>query len=413
MLNAADIEILRELGRQVHEIASLPVQAEKRKLWRALNDLEMVRPMVMIDQIPWHEMDIDGSLTCRVQDEFWRGVECGLRQQLYKWRYMPADMVVEDEICVPKAISDSGCGLSVSQDVVVTDERNSVVGHAYHRQIDTMDDIAKLKTPVVTHDEAESARRLSQAHEIFDGIIPVRLSGGVVWFGMWDRLIELMGVEQTMYDLVDRPEFVHAVCERWTQIELARLDQYERLNLLDALNTTMHCTHTYNSLIPGPDFTPGINRARDCWTMGMAQIFVNVSPAMHCEFDLEYAQRFYKRFGLVNYGCCEPLHNKIDDILRYIPNARKISVSPWANVDIAAEHLGKRAVLTRKPNPAFVSSAGFNWEGARAEIDATLRAAARNGCAVEFVLKDLSSVGYKPQNLFEWEKRTMEIVTNC
>ena len=154
MLNAADIEILRELGRQVHEIASLPVQAEKRKLWRALNDLEMVRPMVMIDQIPWHEMDIDGSLTCRVQDEFWRGVECGLRQQLYKWRYMPADMVVEDEICVPKAISDSGCGLSVSQDVVVTDERNSVVGHAYHRQIDTMDDIAKLKTPVVTHDEA-------------------------------------------------------------------------------------------------------------------------------------------------------------------------------------------------------------------------------------------------------------------
>ena len=70
-------------------------------------------------------------------------------------------------------------------------------------------------------------------------------------------------------------------------------------------------------------------------------------------------------------------------------------------------------MLTRKPNPAFVSSAGFMWDGARAEIEATLRAAARNGCAVEFVLKDLSSVGYKPQNLFEWQRRAMDIVTHC
>lgn len=413
MLNAADIEALRGLGRRLHEIASLPAQAEKRRLWRALNDLNMERPMVMIDQIPWHEMEIDESLTCRVQDEFWRGIECEMRRQIFKWEHMPADMVVEDEVCVPKAICDSGCGLSVSQDVAAMDERNSVVGHAYHRQIDSLDDVAKLRLPVVTHDEAESERRLLQAHEIFDGIIPVRLSGGLVWFGMWDRLIELMGVEQTLYDLVDRPDFIHAVCERWTQIELARLDQYERLNLLDAQSTTMHCTHTYNSLIPGPDFTPGVNRARDCWTMGMAQIFASVGPAMHREFELEYARRFYSRFGLVNYGCCEPLHNKIDDVLSYIPNARKISVSPWADVDAAAEQLGRRAVLTRKPNPAFVSSAGFNWEGARSEMERTLKAAARNGCAVEFVLKDLSSVGYKPQRLFEWERRAMEMVQNC
>ena len=412
-MNKGDVDVLRELGRQLHEIAVLPVQEEKRRLWRALNDLNMVRPMVMIDQIPWHEMEVDGSLACVVSDPFWRGIECELRRRLYRWRYMPADMVIEDEICVPKAISDSGCGLRVNEDTAVTDARNGVAGHAYHRQIDTLYDIEKLRLPVITHDEAESERRLAQAHEIFDGIIPVRLSGGVVWFGMWDRLIELMGVEQTMYDLIDRPDFIHAVCERWTQIELSRLEQYERLNLLDSQSTVMHCTHTYNSELPAPGYAPGVNRACDCWTMGMAQIFVNVGPAMHREFELEYARRFYSHFGLVNYGCCEPLHNKINDVLELIPNARKISVSPWANVDMSAEQLGRRAVLTRKPNPAFVSSAGFLWDGARAEIEATLRAAARNGCAVEFVLKDLSSVGYKPQNLFEWQRRAMDIVTHC
>lgn len=409
-MHSADKTILRALARQLHEIANLDEQRERREMWRALNDLNMKRPMVAIDQIPWHEMDIEGELVCRVSDPFWRGIECELRRQLYRWKYMPADMVVEDEICIPKAISDSGFGLKVSEDVIYGDSHGGIAGHAYHRQIDSFEDIEKLHEAVVTHDVDESARRLEQAHDIFDGIMPVRLSGGVVWFGMWDRLIELMGVEQTLYDMIDRPEFIHAVCERWTQLELKRLDSYEKQGLLDARNHTMHCTYTYNSSVPGKDAPLDENRARDCWTMGMAQIFVSVSPAMHCEFELEYARRFYERFGLVNYGCCEPLHNKIDDVLRYIPNARKISISPWADVDIAAERIGRRAVLTRKPNPVYVSSAGFNWEGARSELEATLKAAARNGCAVEFVLKDLSSVGYKPQNLFEWEKRAMEMV---
>ena len=34
-----DVHVLRELGRQVAEIAALPVQAEKIRLWRALNGL--------------------------------------------------------------------------------------------------------------------------------------------------------------------------------------------------------------------------------------------------------------------------------------------------------------------------------------------------------------------------------------
>jgi hypothetical protein len=50
-----DRNILRELGRQVAEIAALPVQQETIALWKALNSLKPVRGMVMIDQISWHE----------------------------------------------------------------------------------------------------------------------------------------------------------------------------------------------------------------------------------------------------------------------------------------------------------------------------------------------------------------------
>ena len=45
-LSSSDKDILRDLARQVAEIARLPVHAEKAELWRKLNDLESVRPMV-------------------------------------------------------------------------------------------------------------------------------------------------------------------------------------------------------------------------------------------------------------------------------------------------------------------------------------------------------------------------------
>ncbi len=90
-----DRNILRELGSQVAEIAALPVQQKTISLWKALNELKPGRAMVMIDQIPWHEMDVNGELTLQSEDGFCRSIENQLRQTLYRWKHMRADMVVE------------------------------------------------------------------------------------------------------------------------------------------------------------------------------------------------------------------------------------------------------------------------------------------------------------------------------
>ena len=47
---------------------------------------------------------------------------------------------------------------------------------------------------------------------------------------------------------------------------------------------------------------------------------------MHDEFCVQYEMKWMERFGLVAYGCCEPLHNKIG-MLRKIKRLRKISMS--------------------------------------------------------------------------------------
>ena len=107
-LNPQEKQILRDLASRYMEIASLPVQAEKRDLWKALNRSKMERPMVVIDQLPWNELSVDSSLICQVSDPFWRGIEWQLRTTIYKGEHFPVAMVVGPSITIPKAVSCSG-----------------------------------------------------------------------------------------------------------------------------------------------------------------------------------------------------------------------------------------------------------------------------------------------------------------
>ena len=142
----------------------------------------------------------------------------------------------------------------------------------------------------------------------------------------------------------------------------------------------------------------------------MAQIFSSVSKAMHEEFDIDYMKKIMEPFGLVYYGCCEPLDKKID-IVEKLPHLRKISITPWADVDVAAEAIGKKYVLANKPNPAAVATT-LDEDALRREITRTLDACRRNGCSCDIVLKDVSSAGYKLENLVRWEQVVMELVNN-
>jgi len=91
-LSDRDKSILRGLGEALAEAAADPVHGEKAELWRRLNDLDSVRPMVWINEIPWHEMDVDGELALRCEHAWARDQERELRRLLYQWRHMPFDM---------------------------------------------------------------------------------------------------------------------------------------------------------------------------------------------------------------------------------------------------------------------------------------------------------------------------------
>ena len=157
MVMPKDREILRELAKRVAEIAALGVQQETIKEWKALNRLRPVRPMVMMDQIPWHEMDVEGELVLHTEGAFARGVEWNLRETLYRWNHMRVDRVVDAVYTLYKVFEDDGFGVSVAEDVAVGDPQNSVKGHYYLDRLKDDDDLAKLRVPRITLNEKATA----------------------------------------------------------------------------------------------------------------------------------------------------------------------------------------------------------------------------------------------------------------
>lgn len=411
MPSAHDMRILRDLASRVAEIAALPIQEEKRRLWRALNGLRPERPMVMIDQVCWNEMNVNDELTLRCEDEECRAYEQQLRRTLYQWQHFPVDMVVEPYIEVRKAVVNTGFGLQADDETVATDPANDVVGHHYHNQLATDDDLNKVQMPRVHHNEAETARRLAVAHELFDGVLEVRPAGYPLYLSVWDPISMWMSVEGALYALIDRPDFMHRLAARVRDGYLSMLDQLEAQGLLPAPQPVIHCTGGYTDELPAPGYDPAKPRTKDIWMFGLAQMFSTVSPAMFEEYEVQYSSPIFERFGLVYYGCCDPLDLKMKQV-RMLPKVRKVSMSPWANQERGAAEIGRDYVFSRKPNPALVATETFHPEQVREDLKATIEICKRHGCALELILKDISTVRYQPQRLWEWGRIAMELANN-
>ena len=48
-------EVLRKLATELAEYASLPIHQQKADMWKCLNGLEKVKPMIWMNEIPWQD----------------------------------------------------------------------------------------------------------------------------------------------------------------------------------------------------------------------------------------------------------------------------------------------------------------------------------------------------------------------
>ena len=414
-LRQEEVSALRVLAHEYMEIASLPAQREKMELWKAFNRHDNTRPMVLIDQLPWHELNAEGELDCVCEDPFLRRLELELRQSIYKWKHFPVDMVVEPILTIPYSAQNSGCGIATAEDTLALDSANDVVSHVYNNQLEEEEDLEKIKDMEITLNRQESEEWMEAAKYIFDGIAPVRQAGyhGMsrwgTYLGIWDTLSTLMGVENIYFDLLDRPEFIHKIMEKMTHSFMAGIQQANELGLVDTSANLCHCSVTYNDELL-PDFGAGIGAdSKHGWAFGLAQLFTSVSPDVTAEFEVPYISKLADQFGMIYYGCCDRLDDRLD-IVQKIPNVKKMSCSPWSNREIFAEKLRKDIVMSNKPTPAYLAGDGFACDEVAADLRRTCNAAKANGLNLEMILKDISTVRYQPGRLTEWADCAMRVV---
>ena len=411
-LSSSDKDILKQLAAEVAKIASLPTHKGKARLWTKLNDLKSERPMVWINEICWNEMNVDDELTLRSMHPWARDQEDQLRKTIYQWKHLPADMIVNDYLPCPLAIHSTDFGVIEDVDVIKTDDANDVVSRHFNVQIKNPEDIEKIKMPVITHNEKATQLSFETMKEVYDGIIDVKKVGQThIWFTPWDYLIRWWGIQEAMMDMIMRPDMVNAAVERMVDAWMIELDQFEQMNLLALDNDSTRIGsggYGFTSELPGDNFDAANVKPINMWGCSNAQIFSEVSPDMHWEFALRHDLRWLERFGLTYYGCCEPLHNKID-LLRKIPNLRKISISPWCDIPSVISQVQSDYVISQKPSPAILAESDWQPEKARADIKKVLEEANGN-CHIEFIMKDISTVRHDPKRLWQWSQIAMEEV---
>jgi hypothetical protein len=313
MISASDRIILRELARRVADIAAMPVQAERRALWKKHNVLQPVRPMIMVfPEGSWRELLPQSALRCA--GEAARGHEYTLRARLYKHDHIGDDEPTTREWKVAKAFSNTGWGL----------ERKRIESPMQHGAwhfdpvIDSAADLKKLRVPEIALDEPETQRRLTEAQELFGDILDVKRVGVQhLSFHLWSLYTGWRGLEQGMMDMYEEPQMLHdamAFLERGHH-ELIR--QYRELGLLTLNNDGSYQNSggiSYSDELPAKDFDGTHVRCRDLWASAEAQELAQVGPDQHAEFALAYERRLLEPFGLTGYGCCEDLSRTLNHV---------------------------------------------------------------------------------------------------
>ena len=75
-----------------------------------------------------------------------------------------------------------------------------------------------------------------------------------------------------------------------------------------------------------------------------------------------------------------------------------------------AEALGSRYVMSRKPMPAVFAMDTFDPENSYREIRELMKICRRTGTPLEIIQKDISTLKYKPERLWQWADAVMRAV---
>jgi len=380
-IGAEDRSILRELAKRVAEIAALPVQAERARLWRALNQCKPERPMVLTQTtclVP------ETDLQC--EEPMCRQWEWALRWKLFRHEHIRDDYPCTDFLDIRYAVDVGDYGVKEGR---IYGEVDGFGAYKVDPPIKSPEDFEKMRPRSIVVDHEATDHRVEVAEGILGDILQVRKQGEALCRNMLTRkLIHLRGFDQFLIDMYDNPDLLHRMMAFLRDDTLREWEIYEREGVLSLNNSPDHIRGTggltCTDELPSGDFD-GHVRMQDMVCFGESQESVGVGPELFNEFVLQYQLPLMNHFGSVDYGCCEPQDGKFDLLFEHIPRLCSVSVLPWGDRELAAEKLADRHVYAYKPHPGTLELPEPDYETAERELRETLEIA--DGCCVSLTMK--------------------------
>jgi len=400
-----DVTILRDLARQVADIAAEPIQDERRELWRAHNSFERTRPLILcMWEAAWPEHP---QAQPQCQDPFLQAYETELKQRIFK-HSLHDDTIIEPWITVRASVIGPPNGI---WGVGHTYTHSGVAGGSWKHQpaLKELSDLEKMAVPKHEIDEAATAANVQRLGDAIGDLLPIAVDRSPLWSGWWadlsTALFYLRGLDQLMLDMSDNPGWLHELLSFMRDGILKSHEEAEAAGdwSLDNHNSQAMC---YSRELADPRADgPGVKRSA-LWAFFAAQEYALIGPRMHDEFLLQYQLPIMERFGLTAYGCCEDLTRKVD-MLRQVSTLRRFSVTPVADPARCAEQIGTDYVLSWRPNPADMICCGFDPDKIRRIIREGMEG--MKGCHVDLNLKDVQTVGGQPELLRDWVRIVREV----
>jgi len=402
-MSGHDKTILRDLAEHFRELCERPIEQEKIKLWTAHNDLQETRPLILVDmENGWNEaIRFDRDIQCEgVMASDW---EMWLRKEIMYGTKIKDDKPLTPVFYLPYY------GVNTEWGITNDHEGSGDINEAYswkpkladmEDEFEELDVDTVIKDPYVKVDMDASMAAYNLAKEVFDGILDVEFRTWWFWSShMVLAYSHLRGIDGMMIDFYDYPDKVHEIFQRLTTGYINKLKQIERDGWLynNVGNTFVGSGGLgwTNQLHPDPKNM----KLKDMWGLCEAQEAVGLSPAMFHEFIFPYHKQVAEQFGLTCYACCEPADPFWDDI-KTLHNLRRVSVSQWANAEKMSEYLGRDFVYSYKACSSDVAVPNMDEEHVRKTLAHTLGHTRNNN--VEFILKDLHTIGDKPEQVFRW-----------
>ncbi|MDA3959578.1 MAG: hypothetical protein PF961_02225 [Planctomycetota bacterium] len=396
-----DHERIRALAGRIAEIAAEPVMTERRRAWTKLKDLDAERPMVLFET--WtlgQDFLADGELQC--QDPQLRGIERSMLGQIRQAEEIGDDLVVEPvwRLAWHTSATDYGVSLAAQHG---TDAQDGTVGYHIDHPIRSIDDLDKLTPRRFSVDRAATEASAARLDAIFGDLLPVVIHGsGCLHSALTQDLFKLIGNDNLLLWPLDAPEALQRALQYLRDDRIAWFRFLEQEGLVGAnANGTIVGSGSPGFVSELPDVTPaGGAQLKDCWTWMESQETTMISPGMFIEQFLPAMAEVASLFGLVYYGCCEPVHDRWDAIIKMIPNIRAVSISPWCDRASIAAQVGRSVVLSRKPEPPPISGATPNWDALETDLDQSL--AAMGDCNLEFLFRDVYRINGDRPRLRRW-----------